>query len=154
MATTDVITKIEVEGLTIFGIATKELRQSRASESPVGCQSNTTEVCVEKFLKKAAGRTDLEDALQKLSRLTQEARMVLAELLRVTHSVDSKVESVRDIVEDMGEDIGDEAQCVDEKVQVIIDGTWGVFSQSQIPSNSYFHWQTTRRKEWRLKRES
>ena len=140
VATTDVITKIEVEALTIFGIVTNELRRGRASESPVGCQSNTTDVCVEKFLRKLDGKTDLEDALKKLSRLTQEAQMVLAELLRVAHSVYSKVESVRDIVKDMGEDIGDEAQCVDEKVQVSIDGTWGMFIQSQIPYNSYFHW--------------
>ena len=53
-----------------------------------------------------AGRTDLEDAVKKLDRLTQEeARMALAEVLRVTHSVrdevkvvDGKVESMEDSV--------------------------------------------------------
>ncbi|KAI9447774.1 hypothetical protein H4582DRAFT_2093077 [Lactarius indigo] len=150
-AMTNIITKIMVEVLTIFGIATKELRRGSAK----------------KFLKKLAGRTDLEDAVKKLDRLTQEeARMALAEVLKITHIVrddvkivDGKVESIDDKVEDMGskvddmgdkvgdvgdkvddvgdkvddvgdkvdgvgdkvEDIDDRVQCVDEKVQVVID---------------------------------
>ncbi|KAH8988120.1 hypothetical protein EDB86DRAFT_3245541, partial [Lactarius hatsudake] len=55
-AMTNIITKIMVEVLTIFGIATKELRRGSTK----------------KFLKKLAGRTDLEDAVKKLDRLTQE----------------------------------------------------------------------------------
>ncbi|KAH8990939.1 hypothetical protein EDB86DRAFT_2831048 [Lactarius hatsudake] len=71
-AMTDIITEIMVEVLTIFGIATKELRRGSAK----------------KFLKKLAGRADLEDAIKKLDRLTQEeARMALAEVLKVTHIV-------------------------------------------------------------------
>ncbi|KAH9020379.1 hypothetical protein EDB84DRAFT_570384 [Lactarius hengduanensis] len=140
-AMTNIITKIMVEVLTIFGIATKELRRGSAK----------------KFLKKVAGRTDLEDAVKKLDRLTQEeARMALAEVLKITHIVhdgvkvvDSKVESVDDKVEDiggkvedmsgkvddmgdkvddvgdkvedMGQDIGDRVQCVDKKVQMVVD---------------------------------
>ena len=66
-----------------------------------------------------AGRTDLEDALKKLDRLTQEeARIALSENLRLTHSVHGEVK----VVEGKVEDIGDKVQCVDEKVQVVIDG--------------------------------
>ncbi|KAH9060271.1 hypothetical protein EDB87DRAFT_623618 [Lactarius vividus] len=140
----NIITKIMVEVLTIFGIATKELRRGSAK----------------RFLKKLAGMTDLEDAMKKLDRLTQEeARMALSEVLKITHIVrddvkvvDGKVESIGDKVEDMGdkidnmgdkvddvgdkvndmggkvddvggqvEDIGDRVQSVDEKVQVVID---------------------------------
>ena len=87
-AMTDVITKIMVEVLSIFGIATKELRRGSASEFPIDCPWICTELGVEKFLKRLAGRTDLEDALKKLDRLTQEeARMAAAENLRITHSV-------------------------------------------------------------------
>ena len=110
--------------------------------------SISTDVCVEKFLNKLAGRTDLEDAVKKLDRLTQEeARMALAEVLRITHNVrdevkvvDGKVESMDDKVEDLGdkvEDIGDKVQCVDDKVQVVIDGALGVSGQSPIPFNIY-----------------
>ncbi|KAI9438093.1 hypothetical protein H4582DRAFT_1852831 [Lactarius indigo] len=127
---TNIITKIMVEVLTIFGIATKELRRGSTK----------------KLLKKLAGRTDLEDAVKRLDRLTQEeARMALAEVLKMTHIVhddvkvvDGKVESIDDKVEDIGGkvedigdkvgdvggkvgDVGDRVQCVDEKVQVVIN---------------------------------
>ena len=82
---------------------------------------------------------DLESALKKLDRLTQEeARMAIAEVLRVSHSVrdevkvvDGKVESVVDKVEDIGEnvadlgeevaDLGDKMEDVGEKVEDIGD---------------------------------
>lgn len=88
-AMTDIITKIMVEVLTIFGIATKEIKQGRGSESPsLVIISISTESRPERFLKKLAGRTDIEDALKRLDRLTQaEARMVLAEVLKITHTI-------------------------------------------------------------------
>ncbi|KAH8988125.1 hypothetical protein EDB86DRAFT_2056685 [Lactarius hatsudake] len=101
-AMTNIITKIMVEVLTIFGIATKELRRGSAK----------------RFLKKLAGRTDLEDAVKKLDRLTQEeARMALAELLRITNSVRDEV----NVVDGKVVDVGDKVQRVDEKVQIAID---------------------------------
>ncbi|KAH9173916.1 hypothetical protein EDB89DRAFT_1904867 [Lactarius sanguifluus] len=101
-AMTNIITKIMVEVLTIFGIATKELRRGSAK----------------KFLKKLAGRTDLEDAVKKLDRLTQEeARMALAEVLRITHDVRDEVK----VVDGKVAEVGDKVQCVDEKVQIAID---------------------------------
>ena len=96
-----------------------------------------TEGRVEKFLRKLAGMADLESALKKLDRLTQEeARMALAEVLKVTHSirdevkvVDGKLEGVRENVEDVGErvadlgeevaDLGDKMADVGEKVEDI-----------------------------------
>ena len=74
-----------------------------------------TEGRVEKFLRKLAGNADLENALKKLDRLTQEeARMALTEVTRATQSirdevkvVDCKLESVRDNIEDMGERVAD-----------------------------------------------
>ena len=83
---------------------------------------------------------DLEDALKKLDKLTQEeARMALAEVLGLTDSVhnevkvvDRRVESVDNKVEVVGskvEDIGDKVQCVDDKVQVVIDGAQGLSDQ-------------------------
>ncbi|KAI9429283.1 hypothetical protein H4582DRAFT_310885 [Lactarius indigo] len=110
-AMTDIITEIMVEVITIFGTATKELRRGSAK----------------KFLKKLTGRTDLEDAIKKLDRLTQEeARMALAEVLKITHIVrgdvkvvDGKVEGIDDKVEDMGdkvEDMGDKIDNMGDKV--------------------------------------
>ena len=47
-------------------------------------------------MRRLAGRTDLEDALKKLDRLTQEeARMALAENLRVTNIVHHNVDEIK-----------------------------------------------------------
>ena len=46
-------------------------------------------------MKKLIGKKDIEDALNRLDKLTQEeARMAAAEVLRLTHIVDSKVTTV------------------------------------------------------------
>ena len=145
---TNIITQILVEVLNIFGIATKELKRGSASKFRRFAHVYVfTKHCVEKFLRKLAGMADLEDALKKLDRLTQEeARMANAEVLRLAHDirdgvkiVDGKVEEVGDKVGDVGdkvgdigdkvgnvgdkvEDVGDKVQCVDDKVQVVIDG--------------------------------
>ena len=75
----------------------------------------STKLHVEKFLKKLAGMTDLEDAVKRLDNLTQEeARMALSEVLRITHN------------------IRDEVKVVDDKVQVVIDGARDMSSQSLI----------------------
>ncbi|KAF8270105.1 hypothetical protein EI94DRAFT_1723881 [Lactarius quietus] len=109
-AMTDIITKIMVEVLTIFGIATKELRRGSAK----------------KFLKRLAGRTDLEDAVKRLDNLTQEeARMALAEVLKLSHIVHDKVKVVDGKVTGVGDkvtDVGEAVQSIDEKVQIVIDG--------------------------------
>ena len=89
---------------------------------------------------------DLEDALKKLDRLTQEeARMANAEVLRITQSisdgveiVDGKVDGVEDKVDGVGdrvEDVGGKVECVDAKVQVVLDGARGLFGRLKTPSD-------------------
>ncbi len=51
--------------------------------------------------------------------MQEEARMALAEVLRITH------------------DVRDDVKVVDGKVQEVIDGARGVSSQSPILSNTY-----------------
>ena len=125
---TDIITDIMVEVPRVFEIATKELRRGTTSGFWIGYLWAFTEARVEKFLRKLAGMADLESALKKLDRLTQEeARMALAEVLRITHSVrdevkeiDGKLEGVRDDVEDVGErvaDLGEEVADLGDKME-------------------------------------
>ena len=79
-----------------------------------------TENHSEKYLKRLAGRTDLEDALRKLDKLTQEeARMAIAQNLRATQNVDERVKGV-----------GDEVKEVNDKVAVLMGGMQIVFSRS------------------------
>ena len=48
--------------------------------------------------------------------------MALAEVMRVTRSVRDGVKVVENKVESRGDRLEDKVQCVDEKVQVVIDG--------------------------------
>jgi hypothetical protein len=102
---TNMMVKIMVEVLDILGTATKEMKQSRASEIILRLRSLEAHLCLEKFMKKIAGISDLEDGLKRLDKMTnEEARMANAETMRVAHDIDKKVEGV------------------DEKVRTIIDG--------------------------------
>ena len=66
----------------------------------------------EKFLKKLVGRKDIEDALKRLDRLTQEeALMAAAQVLRLTHIVDNKVTG-----------IGNKLNDVDDKMDIVVKG--------------------------------
>jgi hypothetical protein len=50
-------------------------------------------------MKRLIGRTDVEDALKKLDRLTnEEARMAVAQNLKATHNVDERVRGVGNTV--------------------------------------------------------
>ena len=55
--------------------------------------------CLEKYVNKLLRNTEMEDALKRLDRLTQEeARMAAAENLKLTHTVDKRVEGIADTV--------------------------------------------------------
>ena len=101
-------------------------------------------------MKKLVGRTDIEDALGRLDRLTQdEVRMAAAQGLKATHSVDQKVQAVDDTVhavdskvqtvEDKVQVVDDKVQGVGDKIDLIVDGVQFVFdwspSRHSIPSN-------------------
>ena len=132
----DIMVKIMVEVLGIFGIVTKEMKQGRASELiPCGA-FRVTDINSEKYLKKLIGRRDIEDALSRLDRLTQEeARMATAQVLKVTHCVEDGVKRVDDKVTD-----------VSSKVNLAIEGTFStsatrtchrkpIYDQMARPSN-------------------
>ncbi|KAH9061889.1 hypothetical protein EDB87DRAFT_1610009 [Lactarius vividus] len=110
----DIIVKIMVEVLSILGIATKELRQGK----------------MKKYLVKLVGRKDVEDALQRLDKLTQEeARMAAVEALTISRGIDNKIKDVDEKVEGVDErveivdikveGIDDKVRCVDRKVQSV-----------------------------------
>ena len=88
-AITDIIVKIMIEVLNVLAIATKEMKQSRAS-ALVALRDIWLFVnpFSEKYVKKLVGRNDIEDALKRLDRLTQEeARMAAVQILKLTHIV-------------------------------------------------------------------
>ena len=81
--------------------------------------SPVTEECSEKYGKRLIGKTDMEDALKKLDRLTQEeARMIIAEDLRATHAVNERVREVSEQVLS----VNDRVTNVNGKVAEVIRG--------------------------------
>ncbi|KAH9166823.1 hypothetical protein EDB89DRAFT_185083 [Lactarius sanguifluus] len=77
----DTIVKIMVEVLRIFGIVTKEIKQGRVN------------------ISKLIGKKDIEDALGRLDRLTQqEVQMAIVQVLTVIHHVKNGVQTVGDKV--------------------------------------------------------
>jgi hypothetical protein len=57
------------------------------------------ERCLEMYGKKLIGRTEMEDALRRLDKLTQEeAWMGIVQNLKATHAVDERVRAVDDKV--------------------------------------------------------
>ncbi|KAN0129884.1 hypothetical protein V8E53_012356, partial [Lactarius tabidus] len=121
----DIIVKIMVEVISILGIVTKEIGQGRTK----------------RHFKKLLGRKDVEDALQRLDKLTQEeARMAAAEALTITRGIDDKVnvvdkrlegvdvkvEGIQDQVQIGVANIQDQVQIVNSKVECVDDGVRGV----------------------------
>ena len=130
---TDKMVEITVEVLGILATATKEMKQNQASESVFRYTLLRTHVSSEKFVKRIAGRTDLEDGLKKLDTLTnEELVMAMAQLLKITHNIDNKVTG-----------IGDGIRDVDEKVQVVRDNVKAVDDIAHTIAageNSMFSW--------------
>jgi hypothetical protein len=92
-----------------------------------------TEKCAGKYLKKLVGKADIEDALKKLDKLTnEEARMATAQVLKATHTVDDRVRGVEDRVinvdnrvagvDDRVAIVDDKVNAIDDKVAAAIDG--------------------------------
>jgi hypothetical protein len=131
----DMIIQIIVEVLSILGIATKDIKQSRLSTHSLyrHVTVDWTIGLSEKFGKKLIGRTDMEGALKRLDKLTQEeAWMGIAQNLKATHTVG---ESVRRVVHEVvaidnrvaGVDervanVGDKVRVVDDRVTEVIRG--------------------------------
>ena len=124
---------IMVEVIAILGIATKEMKQGRISEYFGMCMSPVLEERPEKYGKRLIGRTEMEDALKRLDKLThEEAWMAIAENLRTTHTVEERVRGVTEQVlavdnrvagvDDKLANVDDMVANVNEKVTEVIHG--------------------------------
>ena len=84
----------------------------------------------EKFLRRVFGRTDLEDGIKKLDKLTnEEVAMASAHLLKVTHNIDDNVMKVDENMRVVNDNI----KVVDDKVQTMADGGQHLLSGRSAP---------------------
>ena len=128
---TNKMVQITVEILDILAIATKEMQQSRASEVDLRFRFHDADIVPEKFVKRVIGRTDLEDGMMKLDKLTnEELLMASAQLLKVTYNIDNNMLDVKRGVQLVGDDI----KAVDGKLQTTADGKQRLFVKSPASS--------------------
>jgi hypothetical protein len=84
------------------------------------------ELCSEKYVKKVIGRTEIEDALKRLDKLThEEAWMGIAQNLKATHTVGEGVRGVMDkvvAIDDRVAGVDDGVRVVDDRVSSVIRG--------------------------------
>ena len=108
-------------------------------------------------MRRLIGRTDVEDALKKLDKLTnEEARMAVAQNLKATQNVDERVRGVANTVENIdyrvaGVDdrvarvddkvtrVDDKVDGVDDRVKVVDDKVAEVIHGTQIQSRNDSH---------------
>ena len=127
---TETIILIMVEVISILGIATKEIKEGVMSEWFSTSMSLLTEQCSEKYGKRLIGRTDMEDALKRLDKLTQEeARMATAEILRTTRAIEEGVTGVGEqvlVIDDRVAGVDDRVAGVDDRVAGVDNRVAGV----------------------------
>ena len=94
---TEVVVKIVVELLSVLALASKQINQGRLSMCALTYSLLVAQRAAEKFTKKLLKESEIETALQRLDRLTQdEARITAAQTLGVVHGL---VENVKAIME-------------------------------------------------------
>ena len=132
-AMTNKMVQITVEILDILAIATKEMKQGRTSEFDLRYKFHEAYIVSEKFLKRVAGRTDLEDGMKALDKLTnEEVVMAIAQNLKVTRNIDKNVTEVNEGIRRVDESVvvvkggvqlaNDNIKAVYDKVQTMADG--------------------------------
>jgi hypothetical protein len=107
------------------------------------------------FLKKLAGKTDIEDALLRLEEVTlEEARMAATESLKAIHGIGSNVQDTLKAMEDrmrgMEGMLQPRLQGVDDRVKdKAVDSTqtfpsvFSLFIYGQVPRNQDYRSQMT-----------
>jgi hypothetical protein len=132
-AMTDKMVQITVEILDILATATQEMKEGRASESNLRLPLLEANIGSGKFLKSVMGRTDLEDGVKKLEKLTnEEIAMASAFLVNITHKINAEVAGAREDVKNVDEKVlvvqsnvqlvNDNVKEVNYKVQAMADG--------------------------------
>jgi hypothetical protein len=129
-AMTDIIVKIMVEVISILGVVTKEIRQGRTSTAFLIDVTQKVDLHAEKFLKRMAGKKAVEDAFQRLDKLTpEEALMAAAEAMTVTRDIDDTVKAVDKRlvnVDEMVLGVDMRTEIIEDKVEIVDSKVQGV----------------------------
>jgi hypothetical protein len=135
---TNKMVQITVEILDILAIATKEMKQSRASEFDLRPTFLDADFGPEKFIKRVLGWKKLEDGLKKLDKLiSEEVSMACAQLVKVTNNIDNTVTRVDAGVSRVDENVlvvKTDVELVNDNVKAMADGGQSLLSESSASS--------------------
>ena len=87
---TELLAKIMAQTLSILALSTKAMKERRISQPfrSIRYALFLADYSIEKFLKRLMGKTDVENALQRLDMLTKEENLMTnARTLEATHHV-------------------------------------------------------------------
>jgi len=120
----------------LLGLRQRRLRKVEPVSNSTECMSQLAEQYSEKYVRSLLGRTDLEDALKRLDKLTHEENwMATAEVLKVSHTVDERVRGIANRVASIDDKVArvdDSVRVVDEKVAVVIRGARTISSPDPL----------------------
>ena len=135
----DKMVQITVEILDILAIATKEMKQSRTSEFDLRFRFYDADIVSEKFVKRVVGRTDLEDGMENLNKLTnEEVVMASAQLLKVAYDIDNRVMGVDEnvlVVKRGVQVVNENVKSVGDKIMAC--GGQGLFNKPSASSLTF-----------------
>jgi hypothetical protein len=101
-----------------------------------------TKAFPETYLKKLMGKNNIEHALKKLDRLTQEeAQMASVQILQITHAIDSEVREIADnvhVVDNRVAGVDERVAGVDERVAGVDERVAGVADGVDRIERSWF----------------
>jgi len=123
--------KIMAQVLSVLALSTKQMKQRSISGSIRPILSSMADYETEKFMKRITGRTDVEDALERLDVLTKEENlMTAARNLEVTHRVDVNVMATQEVIHDVDDNIKETKELtrdVHDNVKVTRQGALNYF---------------------------
>ena len=122
----ELLAKIFGQVLSVLAFSTKAMKESRISMSIRFGWSFLAEYTTEKFMKRLVGKTDVEDALQRLDMLTkEEILMVAARTLGVSHRIDDNISGIKEVIRGIREDVNEikeDTRNVDDNPNVTTRG--------------------------------
>jgi hypothetical protein len=109
----ELLGKIMAQLLCILALSTKAMTERRMSELVESLWFFLFDYGIEKFLKKLAGRTNVEEALERLDTLTkEETAMTVARNLEITHNVDGNVKAIKGLTGDVSDNVNEMKEVI------------------------------------------
>ena len=105
--------------LSVLAFSTKVIKERAISGSMASIHTSLADYDAEKFLKKTIRRTEVDDALQRLNMLTNEAGLTTAaRTLELASNIDGNVTEMKAVLDTVAVDAKEKARGIKKDVEV------------------------------------